>query len=92
MRKFFEWDEHKARSNLRKHGVGFEEAQTVFMDPLAITIPDPDHSRHEDRFVEIGMSNNRRLLVVAYTERGQYIRIITARQATLAERKRYESL
>ena len=90
MQTLFEWDSHKAEANLRKHGVSFEEAQTVFTDPLSITLPDPDHSEDEERFIDIGMSDNRRVLVVVYTERGQRIRLISARQATAAERKQYE--
>jgi uncharacterized DUF497 family protein len=90
MKILFEWDRHKAESNLRKHGVSFEEAQTVFTDPLSITLPDPDHSEDEERFIDIGMSDNRRVLVVVYTERGQRIRLISAYKATRAERKQYE--
>ena len=90
MQTLFEWDSRKAEANLRKHGVSFEEAQTVFTDPLSITLPDPDHSEDEERFIDIGMSDNRRVLVVVYTERGQSIRLITARKATPAERKQYE--
>lgn len=90
MQTLFEWDSHKAEANLRKHGVSFEEAQTVFTDPLSITLPDPDHSEDEERFIDIGMSDNRRVLVVVYTERGQRIRLISARKATPVERKQYE--
>ena len=90
MQTLFEWDSHKAEANLRRHGVSFEEAQTVFTDPLSITLADPDHSEDEERFIDIGMSDNRRVLVVVYTERGQRIRLISARQATSAERKQYE--
>ena len=86
----FEWDEKKAKQNLKKHGVAFEEASTVFADPLALTIPDPLHSEEEDRFVTMGESRRRRLLVVAYTEREDRIRIITARAATRRERNDYE--
>ena len=89
MQKLFEWDNHKAEANLRKHGVSFEEAQTVFTDPLSITLADPDHSEDEERFIDIGMSDDRRVLVVVYTERGQRIRLISARKATPAERKQY---
>lgn len=88
--RIFEWDSRKAQTNLQKHGVQFEEAQTVFLDPLSITIADPDHSAQEERFIDIGMSRSRRLLVVTYTERGQYIRLITARRATPTERRMYE--
>ena len=90
MQTLFEWDRRKAEANLRKHGVGFEEAQTVFMDPLVITLPDPDHSDDEERFIDIGTSGNQRVLVVGYTERGQRIRLIHAREATPGERRRYE--
>jgi len=87
----FEWDERKAKQNIRKHGVSFEEAATVFGDQFSITIYDPLHSEDEDRFVILGMSNKNRLLVVVHTERGDKIRIISARKATKKERKQYES-
>mgnify|MGYP001577765589 CR=1 FL=1 len=90
MKTLFEWDEEKAQANLRKHGVSFEEAQTVFTDPLAMTIPDPDHSIDEARFIIIGESDKKRILVVAHTERKKKIRLISARKATRAERKKYE--
>jgi uncharacterized DUF497 family protein len=90
MQTLFEWDRRKAKANLRKHGVSFEEAQTVFTDPLSMTLPDPDHSEDEERFIDIGMSDNRRVLVVVYTERGRRIRLISARKATPVERKQYE--
>jgi len=90
MQTLFEWDRHKAEANLRKHGISFEEAQTVFTDPLSMTLPDPDHSEDEGRFIDIGMSDNHRVLVVVYTERGQRIRLISARKATPVERKQYE--
>ena len=86
----FEWDEAKARSNLAKHSVSFEEAATVFSDPLSRTIPDPAHSRVEDRFIIIGRSHQQKLLVVVHTERGDNIRIISARRASRRERKCYE--
>jgi uncharacterized DUF497 family protein len=86
----FEWDEEKARTNLKKHRIAFDEAATVFGDPLSITIADPDHSSEEQRFIDIGASSRGRLLVVVYTERGANIRIISCREATPAERKRYE--
>lgn len=85
----FEWDENKDRLNRRKHGVSFEEASTVFADPLSVTIPDVAHSLEEDRFVIIGEAG-RRLLVVAFTERRKKIRIISARTATPRERRDYE--
>ena len=78
----FEWDERKAASNLRKHGISFHEAGTVFDDPLAITYPDPDHSIEEDRSITIGMDQFNRLMVVAHTEREDVTRIINAREAT----------
>jgi uncharacterized DUF497 family protein len=90
MQTLFEWDRLKSDINLRKHGISFEEAQTVFNDPLSMTLSDPDHSEDEERFIDIGMSDKRRVLVIVYTERGQYIRLISARKATPAERKQYE--
>ena len=86
----FEWDPAKAGVNLKVHGVSFDEATTVFRDALSITIADPDHSPSEDRFVDIGMSHRGQLLVVSYTERKARIRIISARNASRAERRRYE--
>jgi len=86
----FEWDSAKAEANFAKHGVTFAEATTVLGDPLSITIRDPDHSRTEQRFVDVGLSRSARLLVVAYVERGDRIRIISARKATRAERNKYE--
>jgi hypothetical protein len=88
----FEWDIAKAETNQSKHGISFEEASTVFGDPLELTIDDPDHSAHEERFVSVGRAATGRLLVVAYTERQpNRIRIISARSATAAEVRRYES-
>ena len=86
----FEWDPRKAAANLRKHGVSFEEATTALRDDLALTGRDPDHSRGEPRYITFGVSNAGRLLVVAHTERGGLIRIISARNATRSERKIYE--
>ena len=86
----FEWNPGKARQNLKEHGVSFDEATTVFQDTLSITIADPDHSDSEIRFVDIGISHHRVLLVVSYTERNDIIRIISARPATRAERRNYE--
>jgi len=86
----FEWDEDKARTNLDKHGVNFEEASTVFGDPLSITIPDPAHSQAEDRWIILGHSHRSQLLVVVHTERGDNLRIISARRASRRERKQYE--
>lgn len=86
----FEWDESKAKVNTRKHGVTFEEASTVFADPLSVTIYDPVHSDDEDRYITLGESQRRRLLVVVFTDRGDRIRLISARIATRRERKGYE--
>ena len=86
----FEWDPAKAEANLRKHGVSFEEARTIFLDPLARTMPDPRHSLGERRFVCIGMANNGRLLVVPHAERKGRLRIISAREAVRQERRIYE--
>jgi uncharacterized DUF497 family protein len=87
----FEWDTSKADSNVEKHGVGFIEATTVFGDPLEVTIPDPDHSEGDLRFLSLGRSAQGRLLVVAYTERDGRIRLISAREAAPKERRKYES-
>ena len=86
----FKWDHRKAAANLRKHGVSFEEATTVFGDPLSLTIADPEASRGEHRFVIVGLSHRSRLLVVIHTERGDNIRIINARAASRREKKAYE--
>jgi uncharacterized DUF497 family protein len=86
----FEWDPRKAAGNLSRHGVSFHEAATVFDDPLAITYPDPDHSRDESRHLTFGTSTNGHLLVVAHTEVRNTIRIISSRLATRKERKIYE--
>ena len=86
----FEWDAAKAASNLAKHGVRFEEAATVFGDPFSMTIFNPAHSQAEERFIILGRSHLDKLLVVVHTERGGNIRIISARQASRAERKQYE--
>jgi len=86
----FEWDTRKASSNLKKHGVSFEEATSVFRDALSITISDPDHSESEARFVDLGLSHRGRLLVISYTEHGDNIRIISARRASRSEQKQYE--
>jgi uncharacterized DUF497 family protein len=87
----FEWDPQKAKSNLEKHGVSFEEASTAFQDTLSLTIDDPLHSIDEQRVILIGMSQKNRILVVVHTERGDSIRIISARKATKEERQSYES-
>ena len=86
----FEWDSRKARRNLHKHGIGFTEASTVFVDTLSITIPDPDHSVGEERWVTIGLSTRRRLLVVVHTDEEETSRLISARRADPHERKKYE--
>ncbi len=87
----FEWDRKKADQNREKHGVSFDEAVTVFYDPLAATVEDPDHSIEEERFITIGYSAQRRLLVVSHTERKGAARLISARRATPRERKRHEA-
>ncbi|QDV38833.1 BrnT family toxin [Tautonia plasticadhaerens] len=86
----FEWDEAKAGSNERKHGVSFTEAMTAFADPLSVTAFDPDHAVDEDRFLTMGMSLDGRLLLVSHADRGNLIRIISAREATRRERRDYE--
>lgn len=87
----FDWNEEKARSNLAKHNVSFDEATSVFDDPLFLTFADPEHSLQEQRFIIMGESTRGRLLVVAYTERAGITRLISARLATRKERKAYES-
>ena len=86
----FEWDLSKAKENIKIHGVSFDEASTVFRDTLSLTIYDPQHSDEEDRLILIGSSCKNRLLVIVHTERGDKIRIISARKATKKERKQYE--
>lgn len=86
----FDWDEIKASANLSKHGVSFEEAKTVFDDPLYVDFYDPDHSDKEHRYIIFGESQQGRLLMVSYTERDDTIRIISSREATPAERKEHE--
>jgi uncharacterized DUF497 family protein len=87
----FEWDHKKAEGNIKKHRVSFDEAVTVFYDPLAATFDDPDHSVGERRFITVGFSSRGRLLVVAHVERVGSTRIISARLATAQERKRHET-
>ncbi len=87
----FEWDDEKAKSNFKKHGVSFEEGATIFNDPKLATISDPDHSEGEERFVSIGVSVVRRLLTVIHAYRAERIRLISARKATKAEKKNYEN-
>ena len=88
----FEWDESKAARNLRKHDISFDEATTVFGDPLAITYPDPEHSTEEARFLTFGHSSSGRLIVVSHTDRGDKIRPISAREMTRKERNDYEQI
>jgi uncharacterized DUF497 family protein len=86
----FEWDERKAQTNATKHGVGFLEATTVFADPLSLLMRDPDHSVDEERYLVLGLSILGRLLVVAFVDRPPRTRLISAREASRPERRRYE--
>ena len=86
----FDWDPDKARRNLAKHGVSFEEAATVFDDPLYVDFFDPEHSEGESRYIRVGCSSQKRILVIAYTERDDQTRIISARPATKHEHQAYE--
>ncbi len=86
----FDWDPTKAANNLKDHQVAFEEASTVFGDPLAMLMDDPDHSEDEERYLLLGMSLQRRLLVVSFVERPPLTRLISAREATRHERRQYE--
>ena len=86
----FEWDTEKAKKNIKVHDVSFDEASTVFKDNLSLTIYDPMHSEEEDRLILIGNSCKNRLLIIVHVERGDKIRIITARKATKKEREQYE--
>jgi uncharacterized DUF497 family protein len=86
----YEWDPAKAAANVLKHGVSFEEAASVFLDPVALTFADPDHSEDEERAITIGRSVRHRVLFVAHTERGEHLRIISARRATRREQDQYE--
>ena len=86
----YEWDPDKAAANVRKHRVPFEEAASVFLDPAALTFPDPDHSEDEDRAITVGRSTRERVLFVAHTEWDDRIRIISARPATQREQRQYE--
>ena len=86
----FEWNDRKAEENFKKHGVAFEDASSVFFDPLAITFPDPDHSLDERREVTLGRTMKKDMVFVCHCERGERIRIISARRATNRERKAYE--
>lgn len=91
MQSNFGWDEKKARNNIQKHGVTFEEAVTVLHDEMSLTMNDIAHSTDEERFIDIGLSSNGHILVVTCTESGNHIRIINCRKATPAERKAYET-
>lgn len=86
----YEWDAEKAKRNLRKHGISFEDAATVFLDPLALTFPDPDQSTGEEREITIGYSSRQQVVFVSHCQRANRIRIISARKATRGERKQYE--
>jgi len=86
----FQWDSKKAKQNLTKHGVSFDEAVTAFYDPLSATFTDPDHSENEQRYLTIGSSSQGQLLVVAHADKGENVRIISARCATAHERKKHE--
>lgn len=86
----FEWDREKEKINIKKHGISFDEAVTSFYDPLSATFNDPDHSVGEYRLITVGFSSHGKLCVVSHTERGNAIRIISARAATAQERKRHE--
>ena len=86
----FEWNIQKADNNAKKHNISFEEATTVFGDALSVTFPDPEHSLQEDRYLMIGLSDKYKVLVVSHTHRDESIRIISAREATMRERKFYE--
>ncbi|MBA3613055.1 MAG: BrnT family toxin [Nitrospirales bacterium] len=86
----FEWNSSKAQFNFSKHGISFEEATTIFGDPLSITSPDPDHSQEEARWITIGVSTNLKTIVVVHTDRSEAVRIISTRLATKREKGCYE--
>ena len=90
MRLIFEWDEVKAKANLKNHKVSFEEGKTIFNDPFLITFADENHSASEERYINIGLSKNGRVLILTHTERRGKIRIISCRKATPHERSFYE--
>ena len=90
MKLTFEWDEVKAKNNLKKHKISFEEGKTIFNDPFLFTFPDNEHSNDEERLINIGLSTAGRVLVLTHTERQDKIRIITCRRATTRERRFYE--
>ena len=87
----FEWDGHKAVENLKNHRVSFNEAKSVFNDPLVLTFPDPEHSDEEHRSINIGISSHSRVLLVVFTDRKGKVRVISSRKATAKERKLYET-
>ena len=90
MKLTFGWDEVKAKENLKKHGVNFEEGKTIFNDSFLFTFPDIEHSVNEERYINIGLSANGRILIVIHTERQEKIRIVSCRKATARERRFYE--
>ena len=90
MKPGFEWDRHKAKANLEKHKISFEEATTIFTDPLLLTFPDPLHSDEEERHLSIGTSVRGRVLIVTHVDRQSKIRLVSCRKATASERNRYE--
>ncbi|MEK7359123.1 MAG: BrnT family toxin [Planctomycetota bacterium] len=90
MKLTFEWHDEKAKKNLKKHKISFEEAKTVFNDPFLMTFPDPHHSENEQRYLNMGVSSKGKILIVIHTERERNIRIISCRKATPNERKIYE--
>ena len=90
MALIFEWDERKAKANVAKHGVDFEEARTIFNDPRLLTFEDIDHSEQEQRYLSLGISSDGRLLIAAHTEDGDIVRLINCRKATRRERRTYE--
>ena len=90
MKLTFEWDEVKAKENLKKHEVSFEEGKTIFNDPFLFTFPDIEHSADEERYINIGLSANGHILIVTHTERQEKVRIVSCRKATARERRFYE--
>jgi uncharacterized DUF497 family protein len=86
----FEWNAEKAKVNRRKHRISFEDAATVFLDPLALTFPDPDHSSGEEREITVGRTTGQQIVFVSHCPRGDRVRIISARKTTRGERKQYE--
>ncbi len=90
MKPDFEWDRHKTKANFKKHRISFDEATTIFADPLLVTFPDPLHSHAEERYLSIGVSRTGRVLIVAHVDRHNKIRLVSCRKATASERRRYE--